>query len=600
MNIFNKVALQGLKKSRTRTVVTIIGVALSAAVVTAVATFAVSLQNYMVNGAIVKYGDWHIEFLNASPYFAQEQADNSKAANVACFENIGYATLNGGKNPDKPYLFITGFHKKTFSALPIDLLSGRLPENSGEILVPAHVASNGGVKISVGDTLILTLGIRQSGDETLSQHDPYRSGHETLTPTTEKTYTVVGICQRPAFEERSAPGYTLITVTDTVDTANDLNIFVTLKKPIQVHSYANSASANHSYILNDEALRFMSLSGDKIFNTLLYSIGGILVALIMLGSVFLIYNSFHISLNERTHQLGILLSVSATEKQLRNFVLFEGLCIGAIGIPIGIFVGIPSIKLVLSLVAENFGNILYDTVPLALSVSIPALAVAATSSMVTILISAYIPAKKAASTPVMECIRQTNEVRVEAKTTKTSGFVERIYGLEGTLALKNFKRNNRRYRSIVLSLTLSVVLFVSSSAFGTYLKQIAEQSIVDTDFDIIFTTYDMDESELFQLYNTLKTADGVYESSYQSNSTYSCTVNRINFSDSYQKTASYDETNQTVELLMMVQFIEDSIYQTFIESLGLPTKEYTGQNAKMIIAAKIKTDTGLLFVSANM
>ena len=191
----------------------------------------------------------------------------------------------------------------------------------------------------------------------------------------------------------------------------------------------------------------------------------------MIGSIFLIYNSFNISLNERTHQFGILSSVGATAKQLRNSVLFEGLCIGAVGIPIGVIVGIGSIGLVISVVARNFGNILYSTVPLTLTVSIPAIVVAAAVSMVTILISAYIPARKAASTPVMESIRQTNEVKIESKAVKTSKLAERIYGLEGTLALKNFKRNKKRYRSIVLSLVLSVVLFVSTSAFGTDLKQ---------------------------------------------------------------------------------------------------------------------------------
>lgn len=60
MNIFNKVALQGLIKNRTRTVVTIIGVALAAALFTGVATFAVSLQDYMVRGAEGKYGSWHL------------------------------------------------------------------------------------------------------------------------------------------------------------------------------------------------------------------------------------------------------------------------------------------------------------------------------------------------------------------------------------------------------------------------------------------------------------------------------------------------------------------------------------------------------------
>ncbi|RCX07590.1 putative ABC transport system permease protein [Anaerobacterium chartisolvens] len=590
MNIFNKVALQGLKKNRTQTLVTIVGVVLSAALITAVATFSVSLQTYMVNGAIMKYGNWHVEFPDVDTSFVQEQADDSRVANIASFENIGYATLKGGQNPDKPYLFIAGFNKEVFSTLPVEILFGRLPENSSEIMVPAHVAANGGVKISVGDTLTLAVGNRKAGNKTLCQHNSYRSGEETLTPTAEKTYTVVGICQRPAFEERSAPGYTLITTADTATPSDSFSAFVALEKPSQIRSYAGSEAESHAYVLNDDVLRFMGLSEDKMFNALLYSIGGILVALIMLGSVFLIYNSFNISLNERTHQFGILMSVGATEKQLRNSVLFEGLCIGAISIPIGILIGIPSIMLVLSLVAENFANVLYSNVPLTLKVSVPSLVTAAVISIITILISAYIPAKKAAGTPVMECIRQTNEVKLESKAVKTSKLEKRLYGLEGTLALKNFKRNKRRYRSIILSLTLSVVLFVSASTFGTYLDQVAGQSAVEMDGDILLYTRDMTESELSQLYDALKTADGVTKSTDQAVLTYTCEVNTSNltsgFWDSYRESADLDAPSKTVKLSMDVQFIEDGIYKNFIESLGLPTAEYNGQNSKMIIVGK--------------
>ncbi|WP_315119090.1 ABC transporter permease [uncultured Clostridium sp.] len=584
MNIFNKVTLQSLKKSRTRTIVTVIGVALSAAMITAVATFTVSLQSYMINGAAAKYGDWHIEIPDADSSIAQEQAEDSRVANVVALQNIGYATLEGGQNPDKPYLFVTGWNEEALDALPIKLLSGRLPGNSSEVVIPAHISANGGVKISVGDTLTLSVGNRMSVDQKLSQHDSYCAGEETLVPTTEKTYTVVGICQRPAIEEYAAPGYTLITTEDTA-AADSLTVFITLKNPYQVHSYAD----NNSYVLNDDVLRFMGLSGEKMLTVLLYSIGGILIALVMLGSVFLIHNSFNISLNERTHQFGILMSVGATEKQLRNSVLFEGLCIGTIGIPIGILIGIPSIKLVLSLVARNFANVMYDNVPLTLVVSVPALVAAAAISMITILISAYIPAKKAASTPVMECIRQTNEVKVEAKAIRTSKLAKRLYGLEETLALKNFKRNRRRYRSIILSLTLSVVLFVSASSFGTYLNQIAENSsVVVEEYDICFYTRDMEESDLFQLYDKLKPADGVTESSYQALSTYSCVLNTSDLSshffDEYGESIGYDGASETVEVQLDIQFVEDSVYQNLLEGLGLSSEEYTGQDKKMIMA----------------
>lgn len=450
MNIFNKVTLQSMKKSRTRTIVTIIGVVLSAAMITAVAAFGVSLLNYLVNGSIAKYGDWHVEFLDVDSSFIEERMKDIGVINTATFDNVGYAMLEGGKSPDKPYLFIAGFSEEAFDTLPISLVSGRMPENSREVLVPSHVSLKGGVRFAIGDTLSLAVGSRMEGNKNLGQHDPYQSGKESgegkevLVPKAERTYTVVGICERPGFEEHLAPGYTLITKADIKDQADSFSIFVTLKNPRVVKAYAGSTGGAGAYVLNDDILRFMGVSENKLFNALLYTVGGILLAIIMIGSIFLIYNSFNISLNERIRQFGILQSVGATPKQLRNSVLFEGLCIGMVGIPIGVIVGIGSIGLVIPVIARNFGNILHSSVPLTLTVSIPAIIAAAVVSLVTILISAYIPARKAANTPVMESIRQTGEVKTESKAVKTSKFSQRIYGLEGTLALKNFKRNKKR------------------------------------------------------------------------------------------------------------------------------------------------------------
>ena len=62
------------------------------------------------------------------------------------------------------------------------------------------------------------------GNKNLGQHDPYISGKETLVPKAERTYTVVGICERPGFEEYSAPGYTLITKADAADTSGQLQL----------------------------------------------------------------------------------------------------------------------------------------------------------------------------------------------------------------------------------------------------------------------------------------------------------------------------------------------------------------------------------------
>ncbi|MGM0216585.1 FtsX-like permease family protein [Enterococcus sp. AZ109] len=590
MNIFQKVTWQNMRQNRTRTLVTIIGVVLSAAMITAIATFAVSLQNYMVQGAMEKYGSWQVGFLDVDEEFAAQRSQDEEVSNTTEIQNLGYASLSGGKNPDKPYLFVTGFDQEAFKELPIDVTVGRLPQTSEEILIPAHLAANGGINYEVGDSLTLAIGDRVKDNKILGQHVPYllEDSKETLVPTIEKSYTIVGICQRPSFEEFSAPGYTLITTTTNQPTTH--SVYVTLKNPRQAQNYGEENTGKQGYVLNEAVLRFMGASNDKLFNALLYAIGGILVILVMIGSIFLIYNSFVISLNERIQQFGILSSVGATPQQLRNSVLFEGLCIGAVGIPLGVLVGLGSIRLVIAVVAKNFSNILYNSVPLTLSISVPILILAVLVSLVTILLSAYIPARKAANTPVMESIRQTNEVKVEAKKVRTSKLMQRIYGLEGTLALKNFKRNKKRYRSIVLSLALSVILFVSAQAFGSHLKQAAESSVVDTDFDILFTTPDMPENELFQLYESFQQVDGVTYSSYQAILTFSTVVPVSSFSEAYRVQAGYNQLAEQETLPLDIQFIEDSDYRKFLTELELPVEEYLDNPSKMTAVAKVPSD----------
>lgn len=590
MNIFNKVTLQGLKKNRTRTLVTIIGVALAAALFTGIATFTISLQSYLINGAATKYGSWHVEFPAADADFAEAAEVDNRISDTVILQNIGYAELMGSKNDAKPYLFLSGWDEKAFQTLPLKLISGRLPENGNEVLIPAHLAANGGVKIPVGDTITLGVGNRVEDGRELCQHDPYGFKTETFLQTGQKTYTVVGICRRPAVEEFSAPGYTLITKAD--DSAVDnYSAFITLNNPYRLSAYIKTLE-NDTYVLNDDVLRFMGLSESKTLTVLFFSVSAVLVMLVVVGSVFLIYNAFNISLNERTHQLGILMSVGATARQLRSSVLFEGLCISLMGIPIGILIGLTGIRFVIALVEKNFENILYDNVPLVTVVSLPAIVISIVISLITVLISAYIPAKKAANTPVMECIRQTNEIKIESKKLRTSRAASRFLGLEETLALKNFNRNKRRYRSIILSLTFSVVLFVSSDTFSRYLNQIAESTneVVEK-YDIVFSSRNLEENQLFQLYNQFKNVDGITVSGYQAEASYPIWIDRSqiseHFMDTFGEFMEYDNDNQRMDAMVDAVFVDDAAYQVFLDSLGLSAEEYTGEDGKMIMAGYI-------------
>ena len=593
MNIFNKVAMQGLKKNRTRTIVTIIGVILSAAMITAVTTFGVSLMNYMAEVAASKYGDWQVAYLDADSSFKKEISSDKKVEKAVSFENIGYARSEGGENPNKPYFFIAGFSQRTFDALPVTLVSGRLPENDREILLSGKATTEGGASYALGDTISLAVGSRLEGDKKLSQSDPYKAGTEIFAPQEEKEYTVVGICRTPVFEEDSSPGYTLITRNEESMQGAEFSVFVSLWNPRQIHSFAKSAGDGHAYILNHNVLRIMGLSddpSDRVFNALLYSAGVIVIAIIMVGSIFLIYNSFSISLNERMRQIGILSSVGATSKQLRNSVLFEGLCVGVVGIPAGVCLGLASIGLIISGITKKLSSIFYTGVSLTMDISALAIIGAAAISMITILISAYIPARKAAKTPVMDCIRQTNEIKVEAKAVRISRMTRRICGLEGTLALKNFKRNKKRYRSIVLSLALSIVLFVSTSALVTSMNHETKQAKVVTSYDLGFGTQAMDDADMLNLYDKLKLAEGVTESSYQDVVEYMCTVSPGELTEDYWKAAGGHSSDETVKLPMDIQFLDDNAYLKIVKDLGLPTEEYAGESGKIIAVGKVNDE----------
>lgn len=586
MNVFHKTALQSLRRNRTRTLVTIVGVALSAALFTAVTSFGVSLLSYLTRGAIQRYGSWQVAFSGADTAFAAAQTpeQDPRIRQAAACDELGYARMEGGQNPDKPYWFLTGFTDAAFDQLPLTLLEGRPPETPGEVLVPAHALTNGGARVAVGDTLTLELGARMAGEIALGQDTPYRPDSETLTGAAVRRLTVVGLYQRPGFEPENAPGYTLISCADPADPAPFQTVFVTLRDPFRCRAYADGTG--YPYRLNDEVLRFMGLSSDRLVTSLLLAMGAVVMAIILVGSVFLIYNAFHISLGERMRQIGVLASVGATPRQLRGMVRFEGLCIGAAGIPLGMALGLGAMAAVLALVGRSFRTIAYEGVPLTLVISPPALGLAAGISLLTILISAWLPARKAAATPVLDCIRQGGEVQVQAKTVRTGPLVGRLCGLEGTLALKNFRRNRRRYRSIVLSLVLSVVLFVTTHSFVLYLQQASRMAVVYTTYDIgVSADTDMTPAELGELYETLRPAAGAEGGICQQALLCQVRLPAGLVDPTYRAAAGWPDTG-TLTLQMQLQLLDEETFASIAAGLGLDPAAFAGDAPQLLCCAK--------------
>ena len=220
MNIINQFTLRTLMKNKVRTLVTIIGIALSAAMFTAVTSSVVSFQNYLIRVEIAVDGAWEGRLEGCSASSAEIIKKDEEIKSYTQVANFGYAVADGCKNENKPYLFIAGIGKDFTDFTPVSLIEGRLPENNEEIVLPNHLKLNGGVDFAVGDTYTLQVGKRVYADgkfkgETVGgQSIPFQSeeeGGETIADAISKSYTVVGICEWPPYEPYSAPGYTALT-----------------------------------------------------------------------------------------------------------------------------------------------------------------------------------------------------------------------------------------------------------------------------------------------------------------------------------------------------------------------------------------------------
>jgi len=400
---------------------------------------------------------------------------------------------------------------------------------------------------------------------------------------------VVGLCQRAGFEITGSAGWTIITKYDSaIRPLGDYSAYVILKNPADVYLFAEKFADTGDVRQNTNLLAYYGISDNNALNMVIYGLSSILIVLIMTGSILLICNTFSISVSERTRQFGILSSVGMTKKQLRKSVLFEGFCIGIIGIPIGLVVGIGGIGAALSGLGEFFRGQTAADIPLSLSVSFPAILIAAVVSAVTILVSAYIPAIKAAKRSAIDSIRQTNDIKANPKDVRTSKLTKLLFGLPGILASKNFKCNRKRYRATILSLFISIVLFISASALGLYISKGADLVILDSGHDISFIYYPPGDQNYqenlalsLRLYEQLKNVEGITDSGYTTRTECQTKVPEELLSDDY-----ISWFGSSVSHLNII-FMDDNSYSNYLEKLGLPEAEYIGENAMFPAVGKM-------------
>ena len=161
MDLLNKLTIKNLKLNKKRTIVTIIGIVLSVALITAVASMYSSGVESLIKYETAQKGNFHVAFYDVPVEDLDVFKNNRGIENLNLTKNVGYAKINS-QNKDKPYAFVKAFTKSSLENLSIRLVEGRLPENANEIVIPTHLKTNGRLTLNVGDNISLDIGKRMS------------------------------------------------------------------------------------------------------------------------------------------------------------------------------------------------------------------------------------------------------------------------------------------------------------------------------------------------------------------------------------------------------------------------------------------------------
>ncbi|MEZ0481180.1 FtsX-like permease family protein [Planococcus sp. SSTMD024] len=510
MNIVNKVTVRHLKENKRRSLVTIIGAIISVAMITAVATLGVSFLDLLIREDIDENGEWHIEYQDATTQQLEAIANDDNTEQLIVTSN-GFAAFDNSKNEAKRYLYFRNFEAQGIDHFPLALTEGRLPENANEVVISETLNTSTEEKYEVGDTLTAGVGERIHSLEgnKLSEYDPMQFGagdtlNEELVDVNEQTFDIVGIIERPGWEVSWLPVVSVVGWTDTATAAADETFdgYVVASKvdnDLFEDAYAFAEEQGIPTVdFNSDLLRLYGTTQNDNLRTTLFSLAGIIMGIVVIGSVALIYNAFAISVSERARHLGMLASVGATKRQKRNSVFFEGAIIGAISIPLGILAGLGGIWVTFQFINTFLKGALNVDQQLEVVVTPMMLVVAIGVSALTILISTYVPAQKASKISAIDAIRQTQDIKLTGKAVKTSKWVRKLFGLEAEIGLKNLKRNRKRYLATVFSLVISIVLFLTVTYFTNNLKTSLAMSQSELQYDIQLHGGELNEDSLEQ------------------------------------------------------------------------------------------------------
>lgn len=615
MNLMKTLTLKNLKLNRKRTIVTIVGIILATALLSALVTLVSSFQYSMIEYQKQKGGDFHVKFSNVKMSELSEFKNNRNIESTFETMGMGFAKLDGCKNEDKPYAYVMATDEAGFERGCFKLIEGRMAKNEDEIVIPRHLKTNGRIDIKVGDEITLDVGKRYDSntESVIWENIAYEHEAETLTDTVTKRYKVVGIMERPGYgmEDYSAAGYTFVTYSDelaaidngTKSEASEADTTLTVysrytKKALRnkdavtadiigvdekLFEKSNNSSVEMSAEESDRFLKEMEnakydiyinrflISYECVFPIdgtfkALFTVAAVVALIIILTSVYCIKNSFNISITEKIRQYGMLASVGATRRQIKSSVKTEAAMLGVVGIPVGTMSGILASFILVKVV--NALSAGWLNFALSFHTSLPALILAVILSIATIYFSATGSARRAAKVTPLEAIRNTKEIKIKSAKLKTPAIIGRIWGIGGVISYKNIKRNKKKYRTTVTSIVICSVTFIVISYFMSMAFSVVGMSYASVDYNIGINMSCKKDLDIEKLSELLSGIEGAKD--YLVGAGYYFDVDKPEYTKEYGEYCGqlYDD-REDVSQEFFITVLNDKSYDKYASDAGV-------------------------------
>ena len=402
MRILTKLNLDNLRQNRARTAVTIIGIALSVALILSVVGTVTSLLHTERIDTINEYGDFHIVYMNIP---------GDKIAVIE--ESKGYIVqyYSASINPEDDELYSYGFppSRRSYEA----------------IMDPGAIVRD--------------------------------AGH---------FYCVFLKYKNPAYARD----------TESFSSNPDTQ----LARALEEAGYLEDLEMRTNVTI-------FELDGGipRTGRILLLSFASLSLGVMAIVAAFLIRNSFNISITERVRQFGILASVGARPRQIRHMVYQEGGMVGLIAIPLGLVLGAGATAAIIAIINNLVGS-LFDA-SLLFYIPLEAYLLIIGIGMIIIILSAASPAIVASRVSPIAALRNVQDVKLKAKKVRTPKFLQRVWGIGGVIAHKNLKRSRQKYRTTVVSIVISVAVFIGIATFMDYGHKVVGLFFEDTGSNYVIT-----------------------------------------------------------------------------------------------------------------